>query len=107
MKALVTGATGFIGGNLVRELLRQGYQVRALIRKESPRRNIDGLKIEIAFGDLRDKESLDAALDGCDVLFHVAASYTFWTPDPRAVYETNVLGTENLLSVAKAKGIKK
>ena len=107
MKALVTGATGFIGANLVRELLKQGYQVRALVRKESSLRNIDGLKIEIAYGDLRDKESLDAALDGCDVLFHVAASYTFWTPHPEAIYETNVRGTENLLRAAAAKGIKK
>ena len=62
MKALVTGATGFIGANLVRELLKQDYQVRALVRKESSRRNIDGLRMEIAYGDLRDKESLDSAL---------------------------------------------
>lgn len=107
MKALVTGATGFIGANLVRELLKQGYQVRALVRKESSPRNIDGLQIEIAYGDLRDKVSLDTALDGCDVLFHVAAAYAFWTPDPGVVYETNVLGTENLLTAALARGIRR
>lgn len=107
MKALVTGATGFIGGNLVRELLRQGYQVKALVRKESVLRNIEGLDVEVVFGDLRDKASLDRALDGCDVLFHVAACYTLWAPDPEAIYETNVQGTENILSAALAKRIKK
>ncbi len=107
MKALVTGATGFIGANLVRELLAQGYQVKALVRRESDRRNIDGLDIEVAFGDLRDKASLDSAVDGCEVLFHVAACYTFWTPDPQAIYETNVEGTANMLSAALAKGMKR
>lgn len=107
MKALVTGATGFIGGNLVRELLKQGYQVRALVRKASNHKNIQGLDIEMAFGDLRDRECLDRALEGCEVLFHVAASYTFWTPDPRVIYETNVKGTENILTAALAKGIRK
>ena len=107
MKALVTGATGFIGGNLVRELLKQGFQVKALARKNSDRRNIDGLEIDVAVGDLRDKVSLEHALEGCDVLFHVAAAYTFWTPDPAAVYETNVQGTENILTVAGDAGIQK
>jgi len=107
MKALVTGATGFIGGNLVRQLLKQGYQVKALIRQGSNPRNIDGLNVESAFGDLRDKPSLGRALDECDALFHVAAAYTFWAPDPKAIYEANVQGTENILTAAREKGIKK
>ncbi|MBI2848171.1 MAG: NAD-dependent epimerase/dehydratase family protein [Chloroflexi bacterium] len=107
MKALVTGATGFIGANLVRELLKQGYQVRALVRMESNCRNLDGLAVETVFGDLRDRDSLDSALEGCDALFHVAAAYTFWTPDPKVVYETNVKGTENILKSALVKNIKK
>ena len=107
MKALVTGATGFIGGNLARELIKNGYQVKALVRKESNPRNIDGLDIGVTYGDLRDKSSLGKALEGCDVLFHVAASYTFWAPDPRFIYETNVTGTENILSIALERGIKK
>jgi len=107
MKALVTGATGFVGGNLVRELLKQGYQVRALVRETSSRKNIDGLDVEIAVGDLRDRSSLDRAMDGCEVLFHVAASYAFWTPDPAAVYETNVGGTENILAAAGSAGLQK
>ena len=107
MKALVTGATGFIGGNLVRELLKQGYQVKALVRKGSNRTNIEDLKIEAVLGDLRDRASLDRALDGCDVLFHLAASYTFWAPDPKVIYATNMQGTENILTAALAKGIRK
>lgn len=107
MRALVTGATGFIGANLVRELIRQGFDVRALVRKDSPRRNIEGLNIDTAYGDLRDSNSLGAALEGCDFLFHVAASYTFWTPRPELVYETNVTGTRNLLEAARAIGIKR
>jgi dihydroflavonol-4-reductase len=106
-KALVTGATGFIGANLVRELLSQGYQVRALVRPASDRRNIEGLKVEIALGDLGDKASLASALEGCDVLFHVAACYTFWSPNPRGIYEANVAGTGNILAAARAAGVKK
>jgi dihydroflavonol-4-reductase len=107
MKALVTGATGFIGANLVRKLLQQGYRVRALVRKQSNQQNIHNLDIEVVFGDLRDKDSLEKALDGCDVLFHLAAAYTFWAPDPRVIYETNVKGTGNILTAAQVKGIKK
>jgi dihydroflavonol-4-reductase len=107
MRAMVTGATGFVGGNLVHELLKQGYQVKALVRRESNRKNIEGLDIDVVFGDILDKLSLDRALDGCDVLFHVAASYTFWTHDPKAIYETNVKGTQNVLMTALEKGVKK
>ncbi len=106
-KALVTGAAGFIGSNLSRELLRQGFDVRALVRKESNRRNLEGLGIELAFGDLRDVESLGRALDGCEVLFHTAALYSFWVPQPGVMYEINVKGTENILRAALRKGIKK
>lgn len=107
MKALVTGATGFIGGNLLRELVTRGYETRALMRKESLRGSIANLDTEVAVGDLRDRSSLDRALEGCDVLFHVAAAYSLWTPDPRVIYEINVQGTENLLSAARAAGTKK
>ncbi len=107
MKALVTGATGFVGSNVVRELLDHDYQVRALARPESSRKNLHRLPVELVFGDLRDQGSLEKALDGCDYLFHVAAAYSFWTPNPKQVYETNVAGTEKLLSAAMAVGIRK
>jgi len=106
-KALVTGATGFIGANLVRELLQQGFKVRALVRQESNRRNLEGLDVELVLGDLRDKGSLEKALEGCDVLFHTAALYSFWVPQPEVMYEINVKGTENILQAAFNKGTKK
>ncbi len=107
MKALVTGGTGFIGSNLVKELLSQGYQVRTLVRPDSNRKNLDGLGVEVATGDLRDGASLEKALEGCDFLFHVAAAYSFWTPNPEEVYETNVGGTDRLLTAARTRGIQK
>ena len=107
MKVLVTGATGFVGGNLARELLSQGFRVKVLVRESSDRANIDGLDVEIAVGDLTSKASLDRALAGCEVLFHAAASYSFWTPEPGAVYEANVQGTENVLLAAGSAGVQK
>lgn len=107
MKVLVTGATGFIGGNLAQELTRQGYYVKALVRKGSNLRFLEGATMEIVEGDLLDKTSLEKSLDGCEALFHAAAMYTFWAQERRLIYETNVRGTENILSAAKAKGLKK
>jgi dihydroflavonol-4-reductase len=107
MKALVTGATGFIGGNVARELIRQGYEVKALVRKDSRLKYLGGNNLELIEGDLLDPASLEKALEGCDYLFHVAAVYTFWARDPKLIYETNVRGTENIMKAAKAGGIKK
>jgi dihydroflavonol-4-reductase len=107
MKVLVTGATGFIGGNLARELVRQGYQVRVLARKTSSTKPLEGVKLEIAEGDLLDRVSLEKALNGCEALFHVAAMYTFWARNPALIYKTNVQGTDNVLRAAGVKGIKK
>lgn len=107
MKVLVTGASGFIGGNLVRALLRDGHAVRALVRPASDRRNIEGLDVEVALGDLTDPVSLAPALDGCEGLFHVAASYAFWSPDPRRFHEANVTGTQNILAAARRAGVRK
>ncbi len=107
MKVLVTGGTGFVGGNLVRVLLEKGYAVRALVRSGSDRRNLDGLDVETVTGDLTDAASLGPAVQGCEGLFHVAASYTFWTPRPGRVYDANVTGTENILNAARKAGVRK
>ena len=107
MRALVTGATGFIGGNLTVELLNNGFQVRALVREGSNRKSLEGLDVEVTLGDLRDVSSLERALDGCEVLFHVAANYALWTPDPKLTYDTNVTGTENVLTAALTKGVER
>lgn len=106
-KVLVTGASGFVGSAIVRALLARGYGVRALLRPASPRRNLDGLGIEVAQGDLSDPASLAAALDGCDGLIHAAADYRLWAPDPRPMLRTNVEGTRALMLAALAAGIRR
>jgi dihydroflavonol-4-reductase len=100
MTTLVTGATGFIGANVVRALLDAGAAVRVLTRPGSDTRNLTGLPVEVVYGDVRDIASLRPALQECDTLYHVAAHYSLWTPHPDAMYATNVQGTVNLLQVA-------
>lgn len=107
MKVLVTGATGFIGANLVRELLADGEPVCALVRPGSDRRNLTGLDVELAEGDLRDPASLGAALKGVSLLYHVAADYRLWARDPRELYASNVEGTRNILEAARAEGVER
>ncbi len=104
MKVFITGATGFIGASLARELLADGYEVRALVRPGSDRRNLAGLGIEVCEGDLRDRDSLARGLAGCEWLFHAAADYRLWTKDPAAMYDINVGGTRNILEAALAAG---
>lgn len=101
MRALVTGATGFVGSAVARALSRAGWQVRALVRPGSDRRNLRGLAIETALGDLTDRSSLEAALEGCEALFHLAAEYRLWTPEPGLLYRANVEGTRNILDAAR------
>jgi len=105
MKVFVTGATGFIGATLVRELLEDGNRVRVLVRPGSDRRNLDGLDLEISEGDLRDRESLEKGLAGCDILYHAAADYRLWTRRPADMYDINVGGTRNILEAALKRGI--
>ena len=100
MKALVTGATGLIGSNVARALLKRGHQVRTLIRKGSDTSNIDDIEVEHVLGDIRDPDSLGAAIGGCDAVFHVAALYSFWEPEPEIFYDINVKGTINVLEAA-------
>lgn len=103
--ALVTGASGFVGSSVVRDLLAHGYSVRALVRENSDRRNVDGLPLEVVVGDLADPTSIEYALAGCDTLFHVAASYRLWTLHPEELYRTNVDGTTQLMQAALRAGV--
>jgi dihydroflavonol-4-reductase len=96
-QALVTGATGFIGANVVRALLDKGRAVKVLVRPGGDRRNCDGLNVEICEGDLRDAASLVPAVQGCDEVYHVAADYRFWARDWAEIQQSNVRGTQNLL----------
>lgn len=100
MKAFVTGATGFIGASIVRELLADGVEVRALVRPGSDRRNLDGLEVELFEGDLSDRGRLAQGLSGCATLYHAAADYRLWTRSPATMYDVNVGGTRNILGAA-------
>ncbi|MGH8229298.1 MAG: hopanoid-associated sugar epimerase [Steroidobacteraceae bacterium] len=101
MKALVTGASGFVGSAVARLLTARGSQVRCLVRSSSSQRNLRGLPVDIVFGDLCDGESLERALAGCDALFHVAADYRLGALDSHRLYQTNVEGTRNILKAAQ------
>ena len=105
MKALLSGATGFVGSAVARALLREGWQVKALVRQSSDRRNLQGLQIETVAGDLNDRSSLDHAVAGCEALFHVAADYRLGARRPEELYRTNVEGTRNVLSAARSAGV--
>jgi dihydroflavonol-4-reductase len=104
MDALVTGGTGFVGANLVRELLADGRSVRVLARKGSDRRALEGCAVEIAEGDLLDADSLRAAVKGARRVYHVAADYRLWARDPRELYRANVDGTRHVLTAAADAG---
>jgi dihydroflavonol-4-reductase len=98
--SFVTGATGFVGAAVVRALLAAGNEVRVLARPTSDRRNLAGLDIAIAEGSLEDAASLGRAVAGCRYLFHVAADYRLWVPDPAAMFRANVEGTRTLMEAA-------
>ncbi len=106
MRAFITGATGFIGANLVRSLLQKGYEVRALVRPSSRLNNLHGLEVELVKGDLNDPD-LWQLMEGCQVLFHVAAHYSLWQADREQLYRHNVLGTRNVLAAARKAGIER
>ena len=104
MPAFVTGANGFLGSAVVRALLVAGSAVRAFVRPGSDRRNLVGLDVEIAEGDLTDPASLAKAVAGCTAVFHVAADYRLWVADPAPMYRANVAGSVNVLEAAAAAG---
>jgi dihydroflavonol-4-reductase len=105
MRALVTGGTGFVGSQVVRALVEDGVEVRVLARPGSDRRALADLPVEIVTGDLAEPPSLAAPLRGVETLYHVAADYRLWAPDPAVLYRVNVGGTRALLLAAAAAGV--
>ena len=104
MKCFVTGASGFIGGNLVQELVARGHHVKALLRERSDGRGLVGADFERVSGDVSECDQLKSAMLGCDWCFHVAASYHLWLRDYRPMYAANVQGTRNVLEAAGSAG---
>ena len=107
MKTLVTGATGFLGSHVARALVERGEEIRVLVRASSDVRALEGLNAERVQGDLRDRASLERAMQGVQRVFHVAADYRLWAKDPREIHESNVAGTQNLLDAARNAGVTK
>src|SRR6202161_984527 len=107
MTTLVTGATGFVGSHVARQLVAAGEAVRVLVRASSNLAVLDGLQVEPVEGDLRDGASLDCAMQGVQCVYHVAADYRLWTPKPAEIYESNVEGTRRLLAAAHRAGVQR
>ncbi len=107
MKVFVTGATGFLGSHVARVLQEQGAQLRLLVRQNSDGRNLEGLNAEQVVGDLRQPQSLEMAMSGCDTVFHVAADYRLWVRDPQQMYAANVDGTRAILNAARKNNVRR
>jgi dihydroflavonol-4-reductase len=107
MNCFVTGATGFIGANLVHELVARGHTVKALLRPESNVRGLQGMEFQRVPGDILDRKLLEREIAGCDWCFHVAASYQLWLRDYAPMYAANVEGTRNVLAAAGNAGCRK
>ena len=105
--ALVTGGNGFVGCHVVRALLARGDRVRVLVRQGADRAALDGLHIETAIGDLRDRAAVERAVAGCDQVYHVAADYRLWVPDPAPMYAANVDGTRNVIEASHKAGVRR
>lgn len=104
---LVTGASGFVGSAVLRRLLAEGHRVRVLVRAGGDRRNLEGLDVELAVGDLNHPESLRDAVAGAKALFHVAADYRLWVRRPEEIYRANVEGTAALMRAAARAGVER
>jgi len=107
MKAFVTGSTGFVGSHVARLLAEQGAELRLLLRKTSPTALLEGIKADRVVGDLTNPESLKQGMAGCDAVFHVAADYRLWIPDPDAMYRANVEGTRAIIRAAQETGVRR
>ena len=109
MKVLVTGANGFVGSHLCKQLLEKGVEVRGLVRPGSDRRQLTGVEVELAEGDVADASTLDAAVEGVEIVYHCAAMVRFFVPEKvrRAMTAANVDGTRNMLAAAKKAGVRR
>jgi dihydroflavonol-4-reductase len=107
MKCFITGATGFLGSHVARELQIKGADLRLLVRPSSRMENIADLAAERVVGDLRDLESLQRGIAGCEVVFHVAADYRLWAINGQELYQSNVEGTRNILLAARDSGVRR
>lgn len=104
---VVTGGAGFLGSAVLREALARGYKVRAVVRPTSPRRNLEGLPIQVEVGDIRDPKAMARAMAGARYLIHVAADYRLWAPDPEDIVRANVAGTEAVMAAALECGVER
>lgn len=107
MPTLVTGATGFLGGHLIRELVKRGETVRALVRRETDPRNLRGLPVEIAWGDLTQPHTIAAAMRGIDAVYHTAAKVEVGSRRDQGMIELNVHGTRHVLDAAWRCGVER
>lgn len=107
MKVFVTGATGFVGGHVARELAARGADLRLLVRRSSNPANVEGLRADTVTGDLLEPEGLRSAVRGCEAVMHVAADYRLWVRDPDTMYRSNVEGTRGLLRIAREEGVQR
>ncbi|MBV9181663.1 MAG: NAD-dependent epimerase/dehydratase family protein [Acidobacteria bacterium] len=107
MLAFVTGATGFVGSHVARALMTAGADLRLLVRPKSNTQNLEQLKADQVVGDLCDPDSLERGVSGCDVVFHVAADYRLWVPDPEPMFRANVEGTRALLEAARKHNVRR
>ena len=107
MLVFLTGATGFVGSHVARALAEQGADLRLLVRTNSNTKNIADLKADLVTGDLRDPASLEKAVAGCEVIFHVAADYRLWVRDPEEMYRANVEGTRAILNAAPKNNVRR
>ncbi len=107
MKVFLTGATGFVGSHVAQALAAAGADLCLLVRASSRRDNLEHLRAEIVVGDLRDPSSLAPAMQGCELIFHVAADYRLWTRNSDEMYAANVAGTEGIIKSAQASGVRR
>ena len=107
VKAFVTGATGFIGFHVVQVLMEKSVEVRSLIRETSDTSALNAAGIEWIHGDIRDREAVQRGLKGCQQVYHIAADYRLWVPDPQTMFDINVDGTRNVMECALREGVER